>query len=265
MTQPQLETLERLDLGNTITKSPPKQSSQLKKWCFTWNNYTENDFKGLIEKLDGLESKYVIGREIGAEGTPHLQGYIELPKAMRWSEFNLSKKIHWEGAKGNQEQNIKYCTKDDQYETNMIIKLPLEILKESELYEWEKKIINIIKQKPDRRTIYWFWEEKGNIGKTTFCKYLSVKYGAVCLGGKNNDILYCAAQFETNVYLMNIVRARENYVSYESIEQIKDGYYMCAKYESKPIVRNCPHFIIFANFKPEEEMLSADRWKISIL
>ena len=37
---------------------------------------------------------------------------------------------------------------------------------------------------------------------------------------------------------------------------------MCAKYESKPICRNSPHVIIFANFEPDLDKLSNDRWII---
>ena len=54
----------------------------------------------------------------------------------------------------------------------------------------------------------------------------------------------------------------EDYVSYGSIEKIKNGYFMCSKYESKPIVRNSPHVFIFANFEPELDALSLDRWHI---
>ena len=52
----------------------------------------------------------------------------------------------------------------------------------------------------------------------------------------------------------------EEYVSYGAIEKIKNGYYMCSKYESKPIIRNPPHIIIMANFEPDYEALSKDRW-----
>nr|WAE42273.1 MAG: replication associated protein [Cressdnaviricota sp.] len=262
MKQTQMETMDRSVLGNTIAKT---RISQLKRWAFTWNNYEESDFKSLIEKLDRMETKYCIGEEIGESGTPHLQGYIELNKPMRWTELNLSKKIHWEGCKGTQEQNIKYCTKDNKYKTNLKIKKPLKVLKEEQLYNWEKDIIKIIEAEPDDRKIYWYWEEKGAVGKTTFCKYLSAKYGAVPVEGKKNDILYCASEFESEIYLFDLERSMEDYVSYGAIEKIKNGYYMCSKYESKPVIRNPPHIIIFANFPPDESQLSADRWVIRIL
>ena len=39
-------------------------------------------------------------------------------------------------------------------------------------------VVDILKTEPDERTIHWFWEPKGNVGKTTLCKWLVVKRGA---------------------------------------------------------------------------------------
>ena len=42
-------------------------------WCYTINNFTEEDRDG----LRSLECVYnIFGYERGAEGTPHLQGYV---------------------------------------------------------------------------------------------------------------------------------------------------------------------------------------------
>jgi len=54
----------------------------------------------------------------------------------------------------------------------------------------------------------------------------------------------------------------EEYISYGAMEKIKNGFYMSSKYESKPIIRNCPHIICFANFEPDYDKLSQDRWKV---
>lgn len=93
-------------------------------------------------------------------------------------------------------------------------------------------------------------------------RYLIRNHGAVPLEGKKDSILYCAAEFESEIYVYDIERSLETYVSYGAIEKIKNGCYMVAKYESKPIDRNPPHVLIFANFAPNEKMLSADRWHI---
>lgn len=247
--------------GNTKT-STIKRVIPCIKWCFTLNNYTDKEYDYLKTELETLETKYIIGKEVGENGTPHLQGYVNFIKKVRPLEKIKNKRIHWEKCKGSEEANIKYCSKDGNYITNLKIKKPLKILKEEQLFEWQKEIINIIKEEPDDRLIYWFWEEIGCAGKTTFAKYLAHKYGAVPVEGKKNDILYCAAEFESDIYVFDFERTMEEYISYGAMEKIKNGFYMCSKYESKPIIRNPPHIICFANFEPNIDALSFDRWKI---
>lgn len=82
-------------------------------WCFTLNNYTEDEYKALQDQ----KTKYIIiGKEKGENGTPHLQGYIQFPCGKRLSALKkVSPRAHWEEAKGNPEQNFTYCSKDGDY------------------------------------------------------------------------------------------------------------------------------------------------------
>lgn len=247
--------------GEGNTKTSPLRMSASKRWCFTAYN---TNVKKMIEMI-GSDGFYVFGEEIcPTTGKQHLQGYIEFNEKKRPLECIKSKDIHWEKSKGTPKDNIKYCTKDGKYHTNdkKRVPKPLRILDEKQLYDWQKDIVEIIKEEPDDRTIHWYWESKGCAGKTSFCKYLSAKYEAIPLEGKKNDILYCAAMFESEVYIWDMERAMEEYVSYGAIEKIKNGYFMCSKYESKPVIRNNPHVFIFANFAPDIKALSIDRWKI---
>lgn len=250
-------------LGNT--KPKPKQESDAKMWCFTINNYTEEELNKLVQSLNS-DDKYVIGKEVGKEGTPHLQGYIKFYRKCRLTALKkLNERAHWEKCKGNEKDNVKYCTKDGKYVTNMEISKPLKLIKDEQLYVWQKEIVAMVKEEPDDRSIYWYWEPNGRIGKTQFSKYLSAKYKAIPIEGKKSDILYCAAMFESEIYIMDIERSAEDYVSYAAIEKIKNGYYMCAKYESRPVIRNSPHLIVFANFEPDLDKLSLDRWHVKEL
>lgn len=245
-----------------------KRCSSAKNWCFTYNNYKKGDIETLITCFESdVSNKFIFGEEIGEKNeTPHLQGYISCSKRIRPLEFfkELPKTIHWEVAKGNEIENIKYCSKDGKYYRSKNLKLPrkIKILEESQLYSWQKEIIEILIKEPDDRKIFWIWEPKGNCGKTTFCKYLSLKYGAIPIEGKKNDILYCAANYDSDIYVFDLERSMEDFVSYGAIEKIKNGYYMCAKFESKPIIRAIPHVFIFANFPPDKKALSLDRWVI---
>lgn len=92
-----------------------------KNYCFTINNYTEED----IEKLKNAENTENVvylcyGRERGAEGTPHLQGYISLTqrRTLRWIKNYLSERAHFEQAKGSPSQNRAYCSKEAESDTD---------------------------------------------------------------------------------------------------------------------------------------------------
>lgn len=257
------------DKGNTKTLSSEyKRISPSKIWCFTLNNYTGMDITDIHKSFISNANKFIVGKEIGEEcGTPHLQGWVFFNKAIRPMSLKLNNKIHWEKCKGTEKENIDYCSKDGNitFSQGVTITTQLEILKEEQLYQWEKDIIEIIKKKPDNRTIHWFWEPTGNTGKSTFTKYLCYHYNAIPIEGKKNDILYCAAEHESNIYIFDFERSMEDYISYAAMEKIKNGCYMCGKYESKPIIRNCPHIICFANFLPDINKLSKDRWIIKRL
>lgn len=250
--------------GSGNTKLNPKRASSGKRWCFTWNNYKQSDIDLLINFFKNGSNKYIIGEEIGEDKkTPHLQGYVHFESRCRPLELkDLPKKIHWEKCKGTEEENINYCSKDGKYHTNLKVKKPLKILKEDQLYDWQKEIVDIVKTDPDDRSVYWFWEPNGNIGKTQLCKYICHNFGACIVEGKKNDILFCAAENDADCYIFDFERSMETFISYSAIEKIKNGFYMCSKYESKPIIRNSPHIICFANFQPDLAKLSSDRWKV---
>merc|ERR1711924_560248 len=145
----------------------------------------------------------------------------------------------------------------------------LKVLDDSQLYDWQKGVIDIINTEPDDRTLYWIWSATGNVGKTTFSKYLTHKFGAVQLGGKAADVKNGIVTYindkgtEPEIILIPIPRSfKTDYLSYEGIENAKDMYFYSGKYEGGQVCGNCPHVFIFANIPPEEEKMSKDRWKV---
>lgn len=85
-------------------------SKQTTNWCFTLNNYTEEE----VTAIQGLDVKYIIyGKEAGESGTPHLQGYVNLARTQKLSYVSkLIPRAHWEPCKGSSQQNIDYCSKE---------------------------------------------------------------------------------------------------------------------------------------------------------
>lgn len=87
-------------------------------WCFTINNWTPNDVL-LLQALHPARVTFIIfGREVGANGTRHLQGYLELPRRLRFNQVvALFQPIrpHIERRAGTAEQARDYCRKDGDY------------------------------------------------------------------------------------------------------------------------------------------------------
>lgn len=85
---------------------------------FTWNNFPEDH----EEQLRELPLGYIVYQEeLGANGTPHLQGYFELTSQMTKSKVQkFIRGWHVEKRQGTQAQAIAYCTKEDTRAGDMV-------------------------------------------------------------------------------------------------------------------------------------------------
>lgn len=86
---------------------------QATNWCFTLNNYSEEEYTCLISVLQEHGKYWIAGREVGEGGTPHIQGFVSF---RRRRDFNpvrdlLGPRVHVEIARGNASQNRAYCSK----------------------------------------------------------------------------------------------------------------------------------------------------------
>jgi len=85
------------------------------------NNFTPADLFVLQSDIALSQFKFLCyGQEVGESGTPHLQGYFEvasqksIQQAQNWLQriVGIVTNVHLEVAKGTQEQNIAYCSKE---------------------------------------------------------------------------------------------------------------------------------------------------------
>lgn len=89
-------------------------SNRTRNYSFTLNNYTNEEY----ETLAKIKCKYIIiGKEVGENGTPHIQGFIIFNNA---KSFNATKKqlgsrAHIEPSKGTPYSNFVYCSKDGDF------------------------------------------------------------------------------------------------------------------------------------------------------
>lgn len=128
LTQPYEHTAMH-ELANAAAEQVPvpetdtDDKKRVRRFTMTLNNYTEAEIV-YFKTLPDCRYK-CFGKEVGKEGTKHLQAYLELDSSKKLSIAGLQKKISAHGgtpsrwailvSKGSAAQNIKYCEKDGDF------------------------------------------------------------------------------------------------------------------------------------------------------
>lgn len=258
------------ELGNT---KPIR--IRCRRWCYTWNEYPEDYDTMTRTFFDWREAKYCWGLETApTTGTKHIQGYVEFKNPVALTTLKkLDNTIHWEKAKADRKTNIKYCLKDGEstvstFPEDMRGRM-LSNYNDIEWHPWQQEVLSLAEQPPDGRKIHWFWEPIGNVGKTFIIKYLYLKFNCIVCNGKQADVfnqvrLWMEQNEEQspNLVVCDIPRSAEDYVSYSALEALKNGFFYSGKYEGGVCCFDIPTVIVMANFKPDYEQLSRDRWDV---
>lgn len=93
-----------------------------KRWCFTLNNPTDLEKQAFADSADSFDY-LCIGRERGANNTPHLQGYAVFNLKLRLANVKALpgfSRCHLEVSRGTPKEASDYCKKDadfDEYGT----------------------------------------------------------------------------------------------------------------------------------------------------
>ena len=258
-------------------EQPPKKKQQIapsKKWVFTDHDATpvrQAAWKKLTPKpIAKLAFQVEVCPETKKE---HLQGVFEFVKRAR--PTSVIKGPHYEKQRGTDAEAVAYATKT---ETRKEGAKPFVFGYPEELDKWTAKdmccdqmlIADGVRGKCPRkdRTVHWYWEAKGNWGKTQMALYMVDQMGAMLLQGASKDCLHgIAAEIEKTgmcprIIIFDVPRVNQGHVSYQSIEAIKNGCFFSGKYESSMVRFNRPHVIVFSNQPPELHLLSEDRWHI---
>lgn len=221
----------------------------------------------------------------------HYQGFIVFkhPKDFNAVKKLFSERVHIERMRGNLAQNKDYCSKrkskvKEDVEKGIfsgpwsrgslglledIEQLTVKDPMEGKTYkDWQQDIVDMVEDEPDERKIFWFWDEKGGIGKSVFTKHMVLKHSALVCNGSSKDMMYFVQmrlkkKKPPKIIIFDIPRAKsKDFLSYVGIEKLKDGCFLSTKYESDMVVYNPPHVIVFANWPPDDNKLSSDRWEI---
>lgn len=241
--------------------------SRSRGWCFTINNYTDEDYQNAKE-LCNYGDYGIIGIECGKEGTPHLQGYVYDKKRIY---FNIIKEMlpraHLEQARGSPKQNIEYCSKENNFTEygekpqqrkrddieefrdaifanyttrELLMEFPMEMAKYNKFYELCKQsMLEEEAEKIDNPIITTIIGEPG-IGKTKYVYDHHERkdiYKLECGDGSSNSLFWngyngqsviLIDDFHNNIKLDYMLRLLDRYPMQLST---KGSYtWKCAKY-----------------------------------
>lgn len=288
--------MEQVEHAGCNTSKPAKKR---RAYMLTINNYTEDDIKAINETMDNDNVMDLIGQEeIGDNGTKHIQLYIRYKNPIAFNSVKKAfNRAHIEECR-NIVKSAKYCMKEetrvnDGYQWSKINSASiLKTMKDNgtmELeqmsvliaddcanpmdgltwHQWQTDLWNTLESEPDKRTIHWYYDSTGGTGKTTFAKYLMLERDDTILcTGSTRDSKYIVAQWmlaneckrSPKVIIYDIARCQDSeMVSYQTIEDMKNGLFLSTKYECKTVIYNCPHLIVFSNQEPRQGKLSKDR------
>lgn len=125
---------------------------------------------------------------------------------------------------------------------------------------WQRDLSILLEGPPDPRKIHWRWEETGNTGKSFFALHFKPNESFVVTNGKHADIYYSYGG--ERVIFVDWPRQKLDSLPYGMLEAFKNGYFVNTKYQSCPFRFPIPHVVVFANFRPDLQAMSQDRWDI---
>lgn len=137
-----------------------------------------------------------------------------------------------------------------------------------DLRPWQQSVFELLQGNPHPRTIYWYYDELGGAGKSSFSKWLYYHHQILTLTFADaKDLLNLVFKNQgLPAYLFDLSRTKGGKTSmsdiYQALESVKNGYFINSKYETGVACFAIPHVVVFSNHPPDLNCLSIDRWKI---
>lgn len=129
---------------------------------------------------------------------------------------------------------------------------------------WQHRLDGIVNGESDDRRIIFVIDPEGNKGKSWLVRYwLSTRDSTQFMSvGKRDDLAY-AVSCDTSLFVFDIPRGHMQYLQYGFLEQLKNRVVFSNKYMSQTkILHQVPHVVVFGNEAPDQNALTADRYKI---
>jgi len=130
------------------------------------------------------------------------------------------------------------------------------------LNEWQQELNQKLIHEPDDRKVIFVVDQKGNKGKSWFAKYYCKLHDNAFLmrPGKHADMSYMLPP-TLRVLFLDCTRKQVEYMPYTFMEELKDGYVSCTKYESCVKKYEKVHVVVLMNQEPDITALSEDRYE----
>lgn len=138
---------------------------------------------------------------------------------------------------------------------------PPVLVKESP-NSWQSALLNELMAEPDDRSILFYVDTEGNVGKTWFVKYMVTHHSdrVQVLGCAKRDDMAHMVRRDKDIFLINVPRGSMEFFQYSVVESLKDRIISSPKYDScVKFLRKTPHVVVFCNEPPDMEKLSHDR------
>jgi len=264
MSSPQESQVYIIDFRWSVSGNNPQEQQALNVWC-------KETFADYVYQLEDPHKDQ--------KHNYHYQGYGRLATKRRPSELKkvaISLNGQFNGIRigvastAGREILKNYAMKEESRVAGPWSSKPVYLGQDlpSVLFPWQEDVKTACDEEPDDRTINYVIDEKGNTGKSKFCKLMGFKHGALVLPwARTGDILNLVTKLGAKkTYLFDLSRTKPQDWSTGDIsaamESIKNGYVVNTKYETSAFYMACPHIWCFSNQPPVLSSMSKDRWKL---
>lgn len=130
----------------------------------------------------------------------------------------------------------------------------------AELHGWQQAIIRLLSVQTDRQVL-WIFDKEGGRGKTFLTQYLRDNHGAINMANGSGKDIALTYNGEP-IVCFNYARSDTDHLNYRVLEDLKDGMIFSPKYNSTMKTFDPPKVVCMANYEPEYDRLSHDRWVV---
>lgn len=261
--------------------------------CAVWDFRSNEDYFNEVQLMDFLKQnckKWTFQKEKSDSQYIHWQGRFSLIKKRTKSklldlfEASQLKKPNYlqPTATTNHKEEFFYAMKadtrllgpfrDSTHDPTNEVYIPKQF-RDIKLYPWQQQIIDSAEIFNDRE-INLIYDPIGNNGKSTVASICELKHNGIDMPPLNDykelialacDICTDTKNHTPKIMLFDMPRAIDKtrlYGLYSAIEQIKKGKLYDVRYHYKKWWIDSPVVWVFTNTLPDQQLLSADRWKI---